>query len=543
MHINKSLIISLSLFLIMMVNLLFSNIAWGLNSTDELDQRHLLFNGGGHQPVVQQLVDMVNTDADLRTDLEAALAEQEATSFWHGKTLEDMYTFFDEWLVFQPAPDTARQYMDRFYEFADDGTGRIIAGTEPFRGWLYDFMMARGQFMDSVESAAILPVWFADPDIHIDDYVIPPGGFQSFNDFFTRQIKDGLRPVDFPSISSVLISPADSTVLNIADELNSADVFNVKGESLCVGELLGGNPLANEFINGKAILCMLATTNYHRFHSPVQGRIIAQQQLGGLYYGMDGGWIEYFFQHRRGYFIFDTVDYGYVAMVCVGMFTISSVNFITEAGDYIHKGEELGNFAYGGSAIILLFQHDRVEFTIPIEQRPVQVQMGQKIGNLFSLPAADTELIPQYNILSSSSSSVPEKQVLTPPRTVIKYLDVQPKTVQLNQDVFIRANVVNSGDMPGEYTAELKVNGVLQQSETGTIGGHNTIPIQFVVKPDKQGSYIVDINGQQSGFTVEGQTSYIQNIKNNIPIIGFSVCLTGLIIVIILLVIKRRGIL
>jgi hypothetical protein len=42
---------------------------------------------------------------------------------------------------------------------------------------------------------------------------------------------------------------------------------------------------------------------------------------------------------------------------------------------------------------------------------------------------------------------------------------------------------------------------------------------------------------------VEGETGYIQNIKNNIPIIGFSVCLTGLIIVIILLVIKRRGIL
>jgi hypothetical protein len=137
---------------------------------------------------------------------------------------------------------------------------------------------------------------------------------------------------------------------------------------------------------------------------------------------------------------------------------------------------------------------------------------------------------------------VPEKQILTPPRTVIKYLDIQPPTVQIKQDVFIRANVVNIGEMPGDYSAELKINGVLQQSKAGTIGGHAVIPVEFVVTQDKPGSYIVDINGQQSSFTVESETSYIQNIHKNIPIIGFSICLTGLIIVIILLIMKRRGI-
>jgi hypothetical protein len=86
-------------------------------------------------------------------------------------------------------------------------------------------------------------------------------------------------------------------------------------------------------------------------------------------------------------------------MVCIGMFTISSVDFITGAGDYVHKGDELGNFAYGGSAVILLFERDRVEFSIPIEQRPVQVRMGQKIGNLFALQTTSTDSIPQYNIL------------------------------------------------------------------------------------------------------------------------------------------------
>jgi phosphatidylserine decarboxylase len=281
---RSSLLISLLLALFLSVQFFGGNAVWGLSHVDELPQFNLPY-GGPYHSIVEQLVDMVNTDADLKADLEQALAEQEATSFWHGKTLDDMYDFLDEWLVFQPTPDTARQYMDQFYEFADDGTGRIIAATDPFRSWLYDFMMVRGQFMDSLASAAVLPVWFAYPGISIGDYVIPPGGFQSFNEFFTRSIRDGLRPIDSPSDRSILTSPADSTVMNIADELTAAAVFDVKGESLCIGELLGGNPLARRFNDGKAILCMLATTNYHRFHSPVQGRIIAQEQLGGLYYG------------------------------------------------------------------------------------------------------------------------------------------------------------------------------------------------------------------------------------------------------------------
>jgi phosphatidylserine decarboxylase len=537
----KSLLISLLLVLFLSVQFPCPDAVWGLTKVDEPVYPNL-YHAPSHEPVVQQLIDLVNSDADLKSDLEAALAEQEDTSYWHGKTLEDMYDFFDDWLVFQPTPDTARQYMDWFYEFADDGKGQIIASTDPFRSWLYDFMMARGQFMDSIESAAILPVWFADPDIHIEDYIIPPGGFQSFNEFFTRRIKDGLRPVDLLEDDSVLTSPADSTVLNIADELTAADVFDVKGESLCIGQLLGGNPLASKFIDGKAILCMLATTNYHRFHSPVNGRIVAQEQLGGLYYGMDGGWIEYFFQHRRGYFIFDTGDYGYVAMVCVGMFTISSINFFTAQGDYVNKGDELGNFAYGGSAIILLFEPGRVDITIPIESRPVSVQMGQKIGDLFALETESPGNVPQYITMSPSSSYVPEKQLLTPPRMVVKYLDVQPKTAQINQDIVIKANVVNSGDSPGEYTANLIINGSPEQTLTGTVGGHAVAPVEFIVSRSRPGNYIVDVNGQQSSFKVESSASNFQDISKYIPVLGFILCFTGIIVVIMLMLLRKRGI-
>ena len=336
-------------------------------------------HAGGHQPVVQQLVDIVNSNSTFRDEMLAALAEQEYTSYWYGKTLDDMYTFLDDWVVFLPTIDTARLYMDRFYEFADSGRGQRLAATDPLRSWLYQFMLAVQAFNDSTASAAAVPAWTSDPRINMADYIVPPGGYQSFNEFFVRELQSGARSIDFPNDPSILTSPADSSLMKIADRLTSYSTIGVKGENLNIRELLGNDPLADNFINGKAVLCMLNTTDYHHFHAPVGGRIVSQRQMAGLYYGMDGGWVEYFFQHRRGYFIFNTEKFGYVAMACVGMFTISSVNFITSQGDVVQKGDELGNFAYGGSAIILLFQPGRVNFTVPLSP-PRHVSMGNAIA-------------------------------------------------------------------------------------------------------------------------------------------------------------------
>lgn len=333
-----------------------------------------------HLSVVQKLENLIATNTTFREEMEDALKAQTESSFWYGLTLEDLVDFFGDWLVFLPRPDNARKYMDAFYDFADSAKGKEVAYKEPFKGWLYEFMVARGEFMDSEGSAAALPWWLSEPEVNMQDYVVPSGGYRSFNEFFTRGIKPGVRPIDASGDTSVLTSPADSAVLKLADELTSDTRFEVKGDSLSIRELLGGDERADKFINGTAVLFMLSTTNYHRFHSPVQGKIVAEQQLAGLYYGMTGGWVEYFFEHRRGYFILETEDFGYVAMVCVGMFTISSISFAATEGQCVNKGDELGSFAYGGSAIILLFEPNRVTFSIPFDRGPVDVLIGQRIG-------------------------------------------------------------------------------------------------------------------------------------------------------------------
>ena len=330
--------------------------------------------------IVQDLVNTFDLNYNLRAQVVDVLNQQDETSFWYAQSVEYMYDFFDEWLIYSPTPADVRRYMDAFYEFTDSTEGRAAVLNEPFKNWLHKFMLARGKFMDSEASASILPFWTSNSEIHIEDYIVPSGGFQSFNDFFIRQIKPETRPIVAPNDNTVLVSPADCTMMKITDILTSQSTIEVKGDSLSLESLLGGDELSERFIGGKAILCMLATTDYHHFHSPVSGTIISEAQLAGLYYGMTGGWVDYFFEHRRGYFIFDTYNFGLVGMVSVGMFTISSIEFTKEIGSVVEKGDEVGHFAYGGSAIILLFEPNCVEFSIPLDKGPVYVHMGEKLG-------------------------------------------------------------------------------------------------------------------------------------------------------------------
>ncbi len=333
-----------------------------------------------HSWIVTRLMLMVAADADMSRRLDLALESPEPGSYWQGKTRWDLYDFLDQWLVFLPRPGNARTYMDCFYELTQTVPGRKLVLLPEFRDWLRDFMEARGEFMDGPDSAAALPDWLRDPAIDMGDYLVPSGGFQGFNQFFTRELRPGVRPISAPGDASILTSPADSTLILISQNLTEQTRLDIKGDQLNLSELLGGSFLAQRFLGGQAVLCMLGTTDYHHFHAPVEGRIADSGQLGGLYYGMDTGWVDSFFQHRRGYYIFETARFGYLGMVCVGMFTISSIVFSRQEGEVVQKGDKLGNFAYGGSAIILLFEPDKARITLPLAHHPVKVQMGQQIG-------------------------------------------------------------------------------------------------------------------------------------------------------------------
>jgi len=90
----------------------------------------------------------------------------------------------------------------------------------------------------------------------------------------------------------------------------------------------------------------------------------------------------------------------------------------------------------------------------------------------------------------------------TPSGITILKVTVQPQQAIVNQPVTIYANVVNRGDTPGTYSAQLKIDGQVVQTRSGGIGGNIGIPLKFTVSKDQSGTYRVDVNGQKSCFIV-----------------------------------------
>jgi hypothetical protein len=222
---------------------------------------------------------------------------------------------------------------------------------------------------------------------------------------------------------------------------------------------------------------------------------------------MDGGWIEYFFQHRRGYFIFDTAEFGHVAMACVGMFTISSVNFIVGTGQAVNKGTELGNFQYGGSAVILLFEPGRVQFSLPLT-RPTPVLMGQQIGTAVPLPPEpyrETAIRAGGGSTGTSNSvAVVKPGPVSLANVNVRSVTLSASTVAPGQPVTVTADVVNNGTGNGEARVTLYVNGQEESSQGVSVASGGSAPVTFTLIRSEPGTYSVYAGGVPGGaFTVD----------------------------------------
>jgi phosphatidylserine decarboxylase len=263
--------------------------------------------------------------------------------------------------------------------------------------------------MDSEESTKYIDCWeeYLRDEGTLREYNIPAGGYKSFNQFFTRTFKDidQSRPISEPDNDSILTSSADSEINFIQTELTLSTDIPVKTTKINVLDLLNQSPYASNFEGGTAVSCVLMPNDYHRYHSPVSGTIVESAIVDGIYNGIKDGehWFNQgnigesttnfsiFENFHRGYFIIQTENNGFVAVIPVGLNTISSVVFEDSAlvpppkkgkkpkkknWKPVKKGGEIGHFAYGGSLNILLFE--------PGVFGSVSILMGQRIGELGS---------------------------------------------------------------------------------------------------------------------------------------------------------------
>ncbi|MFW5497865.1 MULTISPECIES: phosphatidylserine decarboxylase family protein [unclassified Maridesulfovibrio] len=205
------------------------------------------------------------------------------------------------------------------------------------------------------------------------DFVCDPGkpyhGFKSWDDFFTRQFREGRRPVASPKNDAVIANACESAPFNLAENVKMRDKFWIKGQPYSLYHMLDGDPLAPQFEGGTIYQAFLSALSYHRWHSPVSGKIVKTKLIDGSYYaqsptaGFDPaspnksqGYITQVAARALIFIEADNPDIGLMAVMFVGMAEVSSNEITVYEGQHINKGDQLGMFHFGGSTHVLIFR-------------------------------------------------------------------------------------------------------------------------------------------------------------------------------------------
>lgn len=222
---------------------------------------------------------------------------------------------------------------------------------------------------------------------NLDDY-------ESFNDFFTRELKDGMRPLD--DTADGIASPADGQISQIGT-ITNGQLLQAKGRDYDVGQLLADFELGKVFMDGSFATIYLAPTNYHRVHMPFDGMLIATRYVPGTLFSVNDitakNVPDLFARNERLVCEFDTT-FGRACVVLVGAMIVAGIESVATGAikrtPYIQhrthdialkKGDELGRFYLGSTAIIVLPKTANTAWGDEFVHGKAVV-MGQRIGRL-----------------------------------------------------------------------------------------------------------------------------------------------------------------
>jgi phosphatidylserine decarboxylase len=227
----------------------------------------------------------------------------------------------------------------------------------------------------------------------LSEAALPPEAYPSFNAFFTRRLRDGVRPVD--TASGVVVAPCDSRLCAIGRIPDDGRLEQVKGESYGIDALVGSPEAAARFRGGQHATLYLSPAMYHRVHSPVDGEVVAWRYVPGRLFPVNAAGVRsvpgLFTRNERVSVIVETQAHGPVAIVLVGAANVGRISLafaplVTNRGHAqgtfqppapipIRRGDELGTFNLGSTVVLLAADPGLV----PIARPGEVVRLGQAL--------------------------------------------------------------------------------------------------------------------------------------------------------------------
>lgn len=236
--------------------------------------------------------------------------------------------------------------------------GMLVLHAAVRRAW---FSSLYGKLSDRATSAAKVGPFIKKFGIKMEDFVVPPGGYATFNDFFYRKLAAGARPID--ADPSVAIFPADARHLGFQD-ISTADGIYAKGQKLSVAELVGDRALGERYARGTVICSRLCPVDYHRFHFPVAGTPSAAVPIDGTLGSVNPialrRKLNWLWENKRARVTLNAGAFGQVTLVAVGATNVGGIMETYTPDTALTKGAERGYFRFGGSWVATLFEPGRV---------------------------------------------------------------------------------------------------------------------------------------------------------------------------------------
>ena len=255
-----------------------------------------------------------------------------------------------------------------------------VAGKE--RGWV---------------TTAIIRRFVAKYNVNMAEALVPDiASYVSFNDFFTRALRPGVRPL----ADADLLCPVDGAISQFG-RMDGSQIFQAKGHSYSATALVGGDAkLAARFDGGSFACLYLSPKDYHRIHMPCDGRLTQMIYVPGDLFSVNPttaqGVPGLFARNERVVCVFESAR-GPFVMVLVGATIVGSMATVwhgvvnpprlpaVKTWHYadqkveLKRGEEMGRFLLG-STVVLLFPKAPLAFS-PLWAPRRAIQMGEAMAN------------------------------------------------------------------------------------------------------------------------------------------------------------------
>ena len=237
-----------------------------------------------------------------------------------------------------------------------------------------------GRHLNKKKSTKYIENFIKDNNIDMSDY--PKVEYNSFNEFFSRKIKDGKRV--FSGSKKDFCAPSDSKL--IVYKIDENKEFVIKNKTYTMDSILRDKKLAEEYKNGYFLVFRLSVDDYHRYAYIDNGKLLKSKQINGKYHTV--GPIAFdrfkvFQENQREYAVLKTENFGNIIQMEIGAMMVGKI--VNHKKSKFLRGEEKGYFLFGGSTIVIIVKENILEIDQDIMNNSsvlleTKVKQGEKVA-------------------------------------------------------------------------------------------------------------------------------------------------------------------